>query len=130
MEPSDKLPVILVVDDDALLRWHAAEILAGAGYGVVEADDAKSALRIIEGRPDISVLFTDVQMPGDDDGMTLAAKAHERHPSLLLLVTSGGLDISEQDIADHGRFLPKPYPDQVLLSEIKLLISDRELGRI
>jgi DNA-binding NtrC family response regulator len=130
MKNPDQPPVVLVVDDDALLRWSAADVLTTAGYQVIEADDAASALRIIAEQPDIRVMFTDVQMPGEHDGMALAAKVHERRPEILLLVTSGRLNISEDDIADHGRFVAKPYSDQALVAKISSLIADQESGAL
>lgn len=106
--------VVLVVDDEALLRMHAADLLEGAGYRVIEAADAASALQILEARPEIRVLFTDVQMPGEDDGLALAQKVYERWPHVLLLVTSGGIELTHEDIPDDGRFVAKPYDAEVV----------------
>ena len=117
-------PVVLVVDDEALLRWHASDLLASAGYKVVEADDAATALRILEARKDVKLLFTDVQMPGALDGLDLVRQVHERWPNVLLLVTSGGLSIADADIPDDGRFVPKPYREGDLLSKVSDMIHD------
>jgi CheY-like chemotaxis protein len=119
-------PVILVVDDEALLRLRAADLLEDAGYHVVEAADAAAALEILEDRPDVRLLFTDIQMPGDLDGMQLAAKVHERWPEVLLIVTSGRLHLADQEIPDHGRFVGKPYQDHVLLRQVGSLIADQD----
>jgi two-component system, response regulator PdtaR len=57
-------PVVLVVEDEELLRLCAADLLEDAGFEVIEASDAKAALKIMESRPEVRVLFTDIQMPG------------------------------------------------------------------
>jgi CheY-like chemotaxis protein len=123
-QPENATPVVLVVDDEALLRWHAADLLSSAGYQVVEADDAATALRIIEDRGDIRLLFTDVQMPGRQNGLDLAREVHERWPNVLLLVTSGGVQIADSEIPDHGRFVGKPYEERDLLKHVDGLIAE------
>ena len=66
-------PVVLVVEDDEfLLRMNAAEMIGDAGFNVVEAGNADEAIAILEARPDIHVVFTDIQMPGSMDGLKLA----------------------------------------------------------
>jgi CheY-like chemotaxis protein len=116
------MPLVLVVDDEALLRWHAADLLSAAGYRVIEADDAATALHILEGRSDVRLLFTDVQMPGQN-GLDLAKEVHERWPNVLLLVTSGGMQIADADLPDHGRFVAKPYHESELLHQVDGLIA-------
>lgn len=125
-DKSGQSTTILVVDDEALLRLRAADLLEDAGYRVVEASDAASALKILEERPDVRLLFTDVQMPGECDGMRLAAKVHLRWPKVLLIVTSGRLNIANEDIPDNGRFIAKPYQDHVLVKQIASLIASQE----
>ena len=90
---------------------------------MIEAADAASAFRILEERPEIRVLFTDVQMPGQDDGLALVQKVSDRWPHVLLLVASGGLRLTNQDIPDHGRFLEKPY-DEKIVTEIEDMIAE------
>jgi CheY-like chemotaxis protein len=69
---------ILVVEDETLIRLWAADILEENGFSVLEATDADAALKVLESRPDVRLLFTDVQMPGSLDGMELARKVHRR----------------------------------------------------
>lgn len=124
-ESSKRPSPVLVVEDEELLRLYAADLLEEAGFEVVPAADAEEALRIVGSRPDIRVLFTDVQLPGLD-GLELARRVHDRWPHVLLLLTSGAQGPGKCDIADHGHFLAKPYtPDQVL-GEIDAL--GREAG--
>ncbi|KQO68721.1 response regulator receiver protein [Methylobacterium sp. Leaf87] len=101
--------VILVVEDDDLVRMNAAEMLEDAGFAVVEARHADEAWLILHERSDIGVLFTDVDLPGSMCGMTLAGRVHDAWPDIRLVVTSGGQRLTDQDIPDHGLFVPKPY---------------------
>ena len=99
--------LILLVEDEPLVRWTAHDGLEGAGYEVVEAENAAEALAILEARRDVGVLFTDVNMPGPMDGLSLAELVHAKWPDIRLVVTSGrGLD---RPLPDHGAFLTKPY---------------------
>jgi CheY-like chemotaxis protein len=111
-------PTILVVEDDALLRMVAADTLEENGFGVVEAANADAALKLLETRDDVRLLFTDIQMPGSCDGMGLARHVHARWPSILLVITSGQLKPTEAEIPDHGHFIGKPYQANELLGEV------------
>jgi CheY-like chemotaxis protein len=102
-------PVILVVEDDFLLRMHAADIIRDAGFDVVEASSADEAIIILESRNDISVVFTDVQMPGSMDGLKLARAVRGRWPPIQIITTSGQCVVQAADLPEGGRFLPKPY---------------------
>lgn len=104
-----KLPVVLIVEDEFLLRMHAAEIIAEAGYEVVEAGDADEAIKILETRPDIHIVFTDIQMPGSMDGLKLARAVRDRWPPVKIITTSGNYAIRDCDLPEGAVFLPKPY---------------------
>jgi CheY-like chemotaxis protein len=116
-------PVILVVDDEALLRLSAADVLQEGGYEVVEAADAEEALAILASRGDVRMLFTDVQLPGSTDGMRLARQVHQRWPDIVLLITSGRLRPREEEIPDDGEFVPKPYEPRRLLARVRQLLA-------
>jgi two-component system, response regulator PdtaR len=116
-------PVIHVVEDDALLRMHAAGLLEEQGYGVVEAANADAALKLLETRDDVRLLFTDIQMPGSCDGMDLARQVHARWPNILLVITSGQIKPTEAEIPDHGHFIGKPYRANELLGEVNDMMS-------
>jgi CheY-like chemotaxis protein len=115
-------PAILVVDDEEILHLHAADLLEENGYDVVEAPNAEAALKTLENRPDVRLLFTDIQMPGRIDGMELARLVHERWPHILLVMTSGRQQPSQAEIPDHGRFIAKPYRAQELLGQVNELL--------
>jgi CheY-like chemotaxis protein len=102
-------PVILVVEDDFLLRMNAADIIRDAGFDVSEASNADEAIAILEARNDIAVVFTDIQMPGSMDGLKLARAVRGRWPPIKIVTTSGQCIVEETDLPEGGRFLPKPY---------------------
>jgi CheY-like chemotaxis protein len=104
-----KRPVVLIVEDDFLLRMDAADMIKAAGFEVIEAGNADQAIEVLEARPDITVVFTDIQMPGSMDGLKLARAVRGRWPPIKIIATSGRLHVDDVDLPEGGRFLPKPY---------------------
>jgi CheY-like chemotaxis protein len=102
-------PIVLVVEDDHLLRLDATDMVESAGFEVIEAANADDAISILESRNDIAVVFTDIQMPGSMDGLKLARAVRGRWPPIKIVTTSGLRIIEETDLPEGGRFLPKPY---------------------
>jgi CheY-like chemotaxis protein len=112
---SAKRPVVLVVEDDFLIRMNAAQMIEAAGFHVVEAANSDEAIAVLEARLDITVVFTDIQMPGSMDGLKLAAAVRGRWPPIKIIATSGLVGVRKKDLPNGGRFLPKPYsPAQVI----------------
>ena len=109
--------VVLVVDDEALLRLNATEAFEEAGCQTYEACQADEAMAMIEAHPDISVLFTDINMPGDCDGLSLAGQVHDARPDIQLIITSGRERPAPDQIPDDGQFIAKPY-DMDVVTEI------------
>jgi CheY-like chemotaxis protein len=101
--------VVLIVEDEFLLRMDAVEMIAGAGFEVIEAANADQAIEILESRRDITVVFTDIQMPGSMDGLKLARAIRGRWPPIKIIATSGRTSLGQTDLPDGGRFLSKPY---------------------
>jgi CheY-like chemotaxis protein len=106
---TSKRPVVLIVEDEFLLRMDAVEMIAAAGFEVVEASNADEAIEILQARRDITVVFTDIQMPGSMDGLKLARAVRGRWPPIKIVATSGHVGVAEKDLPEGGRFLPKPY---------------------
>ena len=112
-------PVVLVVEDELLVRMTAADELEEAGFQVLEAANADVAMAVLEARSEeVVVLFTDVDMPGSMDGMALAEQVHRRWPHVLLLISSGYARPHPDEIPDHGHFVPKPYIGATLVRHI------------
>jgi CheY-like chemotaxis protein len=101
--------LVLVVEDDDLVRMMAVEMLEDAGFAVVEARQADEAWFVLHERSDIGVLFTDVDMPGSMCGVALAERVHEAWPDIRLVLTSGRNRFADRDVPDHGLFVAKPY---------------------
>ena len=101
-------PVVLIVEDEFLLRLEAADILSAAGFEAVEAANADQAIEILEARRDITVVFTDIQMPGSMDGLKLARAVRGRWPPIKIVATSGRVQVGSTDLPEGGRVLPKP----------------------
>src|SRR3954469_21852148 len=101
--------VVLVVEDEALVRMMAVDMLEEAGFTVLEAGTADAAWSLLESRSDIGVLFTDVEMPGSMNGYVLASRVAERWPDIRLVITSGRSYPGHGDVPDDGQFLGKPY---------------------
>jgi two-component system, response regulator PdtaR len=102
-------PVVLVVEDETLLRWHAVAIIEDAGFEAIEAANAAEAISLLEARTDIRVIFTDIQMPGSIDGLRLAHLVRNRWPPIKIIATSGQLRLRDYELPQGGRFLSKPY---------------------
>lgn len=101
-------PVVLIVEDENLIRLSATDMVEDAGCEAITASNADEAIRLLEHRNDIRAVLTDVQMPGSMDGLRLAHVIHHRWPPIALIVTSGHRQGSE-DLPFGGRFLLKPY---------------------
>ena len=108
-------PVVLVVEDEPVLRMMAVDMVEGAGFAVVEAADATQAVEILEARSDIRIVFTDIDMPRGMDGMKLAACIRDRWPPIEIILTSGHVSIEDVDMPPRSVFFSKPYRhDQVV----------------
>lgn len=114
-------PVVLIVEDDVLIRLHAAQIIEEAALDVIEAANADEAIAILEARSDITVLFTDIQMPGSMDGLKLAAAVKGRWPPIKIIATSGRVHVRPGDLPEGGRFLSKPYDPMQLTATLREL---------
>lgn len=117
---------ILVVDDDPDVRNVAAEILRELGYLVIEAHDGASALRLLDAHREVSLLFTDIGLPGGMNGRQLADEAQRRWPGLKVLFTSG---YARNAIVHHGRLDPgvalimKPFTYRDLAAKLRSVLD-------
>ena len=114
-------PVVLIVEDELLIRLQAAQIIEEAEFDVIEASNADEAIAILEARRDISVLFTDIEMPGSMDGLKLAAAVKGRWPPIKIVATSGFVNVRPNDLPEGGRFLAKPYHPAQLMATLREL---------
>ncbi len=123
-------PVVLIVEDSAIIRMSAVDLVLSAGYEALEAGNADEAIRILEGRDDIDLVFTDVQMPGTMDGIKLSHYIRDRWPPLKLIVASGAAIVEESMLPVGSRFFSKPYDDLTITEAMaRLLASDDSRAR-
>ena len=111
--------VILLVEDELLLRMDSAELIENAGFEVVQAANADEAIDMLTARPDIHVVFTDIQMPGTMDGLKLARFVRDRWPPIKIVATSGLVRVGEDDLPAGGVFLPKPYRGEEIIGVLR-----------
>jgi CheY-like chemotaxis protein len=114
-------PVILIVEDEPLLRMESAEVIGNAGFEVIQAANADEAIAILSARSDIQVVFTDIQMPGSMDGLKLAQFVRHRWPPIKIVATSGLVVVDEDDLPHGSIFLSKPYVDTEVVSTLREL---------
>jgi DNA-binding NtrC family response regulator len=115
--------VVLVVEDEALIRLDAMLSLEAGGFDVIGACNADQAMLLLERRDDIAVVFTDVNMPGTMDGLKLANIVRDRWPSVCVIVTSGKVRPSSQDLPECGCFISKPYQVEHVASVMQDMLS-------
>ena len=108
--------VVLVVEDETLVRMFMADFLDEAGFKVFEAVHADEALTVLQARPDVQAVITDIEMPaGSMNGLKLARTIQERWPGIGVIISSGRQRPGPDDLSDKVAFLAKPYlPDTVI----------------
>lgn len=115
--------VVLVVEDEMVLRMRAVDVVEDAGFVPVEAVSADEAIQILETRDDISLLFTDIQMPGTMDGLKLAHAAHSRWPHIKIILVSGQVAVTDDDKPTESRFFRKPFEIENMVGELQEMIG-------
>jgi CheY-like chemotaxis protein len=122
-EMAHSSPVILIVEDELLFRMDSAGMIENAGFEVVQAGNADEAIAILQARPAIQVVFTDIQMPGSMDGLKLAQFVRDRWPPIKIGATSGRVRVGALDLPTGSVFLPKPYRGAQVVATLRELTS-------
>jgi DNA-binding NtrC family response regulator len=121
---TERLPhVVLIVEHHELLQSLTADIMAEAGFTVLQASDADQALAILKSRSDIAVLLTSVAMPGSMDGLGLARRVSKRWPGIKIIIASSQARRTGPNLPTGSRFFLKPYHSEVMISEIHAMIG-------
>ena len=110
-----------------MLRMRAVDIVEDAGFIPIEAVNADEAIEILESREDISLLFTDIQMPGSMDGLSLAHLVHARWPHIKIILVSGQMAVTDADKPEDSRFFPKPLEIPKMIVELQARIGSGAL---
>ncbi|MBQ0821884.1 response regulator [Microvirga sp. HBU67558] len=122
--------VVLVVEDETLVRMFMADFLDEAGFKVFEAVNADEAMTVLKARPDVQVVVTDIEMPaGSMNGLTLARAIQERWPEIGIVVTSGRERPGPDDLSDRVAFLAKPYLPDTIINVIRQLATPQVVER-
>ena len=116
-------PLILVVEDEALVRMHAVTVLEDAGFSTLEAANGEEAIALLEARSDIRIVFTDIQLGEGMDGLALARAIRERWPPVELLLASGRMRVEPDRMPNRGLFLSKPYQPTQLVQCVRSLVG-------
>ncbi len=124
-------PRVLVVEDEFLIRLTLVEALSDEGFEVFEAETGDAALPVLQSRPAVSLLMTDIQLPGTLNGHALAAKAREILPNLPVIFMTGRLDAgTDADLAAQDVYIGKPYTLTEICQVAKRLIVIHAKRRI
>jgi CheY-like chemotaxis protein len=106
---SSGLPAILVVEDEVLVRIDLVDTMQDAGFPTFEAGNAHEAIRLMETHPEIEVLFTDIDMPGNMDGLKLSHYVRKRWPPVRIVITSGHVAATPDQMPSDSVFIGKPH---------------------
>jgi two-component system, response regulator PdtaR len=122
-DPVSAPAVVLIVEDEWLLREVAVELVEDAGFVALQAGDADEAVALLEARSDIAVLFTDINMPGSIDGLELAHMVRDRWPPIKILLASGRFRPNQPDLPPNTAFLEKPYRWEAVVARLRSLVG-------
>ncbi len=117
-----KRSVVLVVEDEPLQRKSMEQILSAAGFTVLMAGRAETALAILDARDNIDAVVTDINMPGALDGFVVAWRARRQGRPVPVIVVSGVVQAGQEQPAMGFRFLPKPLDPTALVHEVRQAI--------
>jgi len=112
--------IVLVVEDDVLIRLMIADQLRERGFAVVEASNADEAVTLLQSQVPVNLVLTDVRMPGSMDGIAFAKLVRETRPELKLVITSGN---SAGDTSAADAFFRKPYDLDRVIDRIEELLA-------
>jgi len=127
-ESDDSRPVVLVVEDEVLVRMVIAEYLRDCDYMVIEAGSAVEAVALFKADVEVDVVFSDIQMPGTMDGFALSKWVRQNRPGVKVILTSGAASAADKaaDLCEDGPLLQKPYESEEVGRRIKQLLATRD----
>lgn len=121
--------VVLIVDDEPLIRMDLADMVQDAGYVALEAAHADEAIGLLETQPAIRILVTDIEMPGSMDGLKLAAAVRDRWPPVVIIVTSGRVLPATTQLPSETVFLGKPYQGAAMSAALNDAVATLRRGK-
>ena len=118
---------VLLVEDEVLIRMSVGEELREEGFLVLEAGNAQEAKAILQSQTPVDLLFTDIQMPGEMDGVALARFVRGQYPDIKVIFGSANLRNSEAQQIAHA-FFSKPYDFASLKCSLRGLLNEGTTG--
>lgn len=115
--------VVLVVEDEFLIRLDTLDRLEAAGFATIEAANADEAIHILESRDDIRIVVTDIDMPGSMDGLMLAHAVREKWPPVKLVLVSGKRTLGRDELPEGALYYAKPYNIDEVTDGIRMLMA-------
>ena len=115
--------VVLVVEDEPLIRMETVDMVEAVGYVAIEAANADEAIAILESRNDIQLVLTDIDMPGSIDGLKLAHAVRKKWPPIAIVVVSGKTVVDSADLPAEAKFFSKPYDRAVVAGALGQLLG-------
>jgi CheY-like chemotaxis protein len=113
-------PVALVVDDEPLIRMNMSDIVSDQGFHVLEARTADEAFRFLQKHNSLKLVFTDIQMPGEMDGLELAHRIAQKWPDICIIVASGAVQPPAEELPASARFIAKPISARLVHDTLKV----------
>ena len=120
---------VVLVEDQTLVRMFMADFLDEAGFKVFEAVGADEALTVLEARPDVQAVVTDIEMPGSMNGIELTHVIRDRWPGIGVIVTSGRQRPGPDDLPDEVVFLAKPYLPDTVITVIRQMATPQVVAK-
>jgi CheY-like chemotaxis protein len=115
---------VLVVEDHPIVRRGVLEVLIEEGFEALESGSAVEAIRMLEARPDIRLVFTDLEMPGTMDGIDLVHYIRNRWPPVKLILVSGKRIVGKSELPAGAKFFSKPYRETTIVEEMAAMLSN------
>ena len=117
-------PKVLIVEDEFLIRLTLLEVLVDEGYDVLESENGPDAVALVAGDPAISLLLTDIQMPGGMDGHMVASRARELRPDLPVIFMTGAPETEDGPVAGtRNLYLAKPYSPSDMCAAVRQMLE-------
>ena len=117
-------PRVLIVEDEPLIRADLTDVFEGAGYDVLGAKNGDEAEKLLEREPEISAVVTDIDMPGEVDGIWLSWIAYKRDPKIGVVVISGQIKPADGELPENACFQSKPFASEATLHMVQHMITD------
>lgn len=120
---SGQRQTVLVIEDEPVMRLMALDLVEDAGFEALEARGADDAVRILEARPDIRLVFSDIDLGAGEDGLRLVHAIRDRWPPVEIIMTSGKVKPEPEDLPARGVFFEKPYRCEEVSAAMRRLVA-------